>query len=252
MVLRERPSRDAPAIPLPLDAVDAGREPWAFFVRDVEDRWMQLESRGTWPSGWVETAGDGGFSQLKGSKLAYVKGVAAYLRILAGRDGAAPPAPAAAERALANAFAGFRQGGESEMPVAMAVANAMQGLVPLLAPSPHEDGLVRAERLFAEAARLVPYSADLLSLHQLARLRRAYAPRSTGAGAPEGTATAAELLAELGRAVALEPDNEAAVANLAAFYQLLLRVGPPAGGPGVGLPTRAELEQRLSALRAAS
>jgi hypothetical protein len=105
---------------------------------------------------------------------------------------------------------------------ASAVIKQLRALL-LLDGGCHEEtpaGLLHA------SARLAPYSAEARGLAALAQLREAYEPNPCAASAEE----------QLIDTVALDPWNQAAVANLAVFYELASNA--PAGGdrPGQQVP----------------
>ncbi|MCI0617281.1 hypothetical protein L0244_30265, partial [bacterium] len=249
-VFHESASESSKGTSVPLDALSMANQEWTLYVTQVKDDWMYLESGDTGPSGWVHTGGPSSdFVRMKEQKFSFIDGIAGYLRYFAGQqseDVSKAPSQTliAADRALdefeRTVFNAEQFKENSDIP-ALALSSAMRGIMKLHASSATTDNVRQALNYFDRALPFMSYSADLRNLKLQTELYLAYKGSQ-----PNLNATNISL--DFTKAVAVEPDNAAALSNLTSYYELMLKSGPPPQADPQGSLSKEELAKRLQVL----
>ena len=218
----DKPDAAAPSKPLPV----ASRAPVAFGVDRVQDGWLQVSGEAIGRGKWLKAKIDPREWPLRRRmpELDFLDAVAGYLqyRVAAVADTGHPDAaiPRWVEESLSQYDERREESGEpAGTPAALpaALGKILRGNLRMLAGQP--EG---AEPLYAQAAALLPYSADARNLEIVARLAAAPASRP---GVPQENAWL--------DALALEPANLDVLENLQTLYGLELRGdGAPRDLPG--------------------
>lgn len=265
-VIHDAPDEASPGHPVPQD------QPLPYWVQAARGDWLQIQSQGGGPSGWILARVDRAAWSLRTRmpELSFVEGVTGYLRyrvgtarpqagdlpaqVPGGRPGAgvldaAAAAIAAYQREWREGAVIAEAGGASApaaggQPLAIAVPAQVAAFVTLLRDDAAGVALQEAAARIDRAVALLPHSADLRNLSVLLRLRAAAA---SPAAAP---AVAMPLVGELQAALAAEPTNGTALANLRSLCRLLL-AAPGAAPPRLTTLTaeeRDEVQRQLDAL----
>ncbi len=208
-LVRSEPDPQSEAGPLPTSAQTRG-----YLVRGQHNGWMHIEAfDGSW-TGWLPARfalGEVALEQ-KLPEIAFVDLLVGYLKFRMDLEGNRTSELASEAQAVRNAigrFERFSRDGAGRTP--LAVARQIDGMIALLAPQPSEKALQSAQGAFTDAAALLPYSADARNLVAIGRMR-------LGLLTPfKARATENELTGAIG----LDPENEAVLANLRAYYELL-------------------------------
>jgi hypothetical protein len=185
-----------------------------YWVTGTQGDWMRIEAMGPGPSGWVPARMHLGEATLRARlpELAFVEGLVGFLRL---RQPAALGArPADTKGLVEAALRGFEQASTgSRAEGAKGSDRELWGIVHLEGPKAQVD-LRAAHRQFAEAARLLPQSAEARNLEIISRVAAAF---DGGGPAFSARATADELTL----ALSLDPGNASILRNLASLYRLL-------------------------------
>jgi hypothetical protein len=246
--LEEEFSRAAIVRPSPGDAGPGQRFPvgdrdmLGYWVTQTQGDWMKIEAMGPGPSGWVPARMHMGEATLRARlpELAFVEGLVGFLRLR--QPAALGPLPADAASLVEAALRAFEQAsGGNRADVAKGSDRELWGIVKLEGPKEQVD-LLAAHRQFAEAARLLPQSAEARNLEIVSRVAAALQ-----AGEPGFSARAAAD--ELTLALSLDPGNLSILRNLASLYRLLA-TRAPADLPRADLTRRQEAVDAMLARRA--
>jgi hypothetical protein len=249
MVVRSTPDENAFGTPMPT-------APLPYWISEVRQDWMRIDSQGGGLSGWVRLSGARDPWSLARwmPELAYVEGMAGYLRYrIATRQSVR--APASWIEAVTAALTEYERSlepppGTPAAPgprppgwrtaVASAVQLQLRGM--LFATKAEATAADRAAALdlFERARVLVPHDANARNLVAMMRLSRAPDGADPGASAKE---TAAELLQALGS----DPANPRLLANLESAYEAL--VSQPGASASLSDRERQEVAERLTAIR---
>ena len=209
-----------------------------------------MSRHGTGPSGWVRTGGPSSeFVRMKEQKFSFIEGVAGYLRYFEGQSGVVSKAPTQTltaadrsleqfERTVVNDARQFKN--NSDLP-ALALSYAMRGIMKLHAASVTTENIRKALDHFDRALPFMSYSADLRNLKLQTELYLAYK-------GSRPNLNARNISLDFTKAVAVEPDNEAALSNLTSYYELMLKSGPPPQADPQGSLSKEELVERLTVL----
>jgi hypothetical protein len=211
----DKPDAAAPSEPLPV----ASRAPVAFSVDRVQDGWLQVSGEVIGTGKWLKAKVDPREWPLrqKMPELDFLDALAGYLQYrVAGQGRPSEAIPRWVEESLGHyEEATAEQAGAAAIPIAL--GKILRGNLRMLAGQ--AEG---AEPLYAQAAALLPYSADARNLEIVARL----------AGAPASRPGEAQEGAWLG-ALGLEPANLDILENLQTLYGLESRGdGAPKDLPG--------------------
>ncbi|HEV3458929.1 MAG TPA: hypothetical protein VHG32_20450, partial [Thermoanaerobaculia bacterium] len=215
--------------------------PMSYSVEQARDGWLQVAGPTLGSSRWLKASIDPREWALhqKLPELEFLDAVTGYMRArVAGNaddrlSGGSEPtswmrwvdeALARYDHAAAGA-AGAAAAGAPATPLPAAMGKVLAGNLRLLAGQPEAAGA-----LYREAARLIPYSADVRNLEILSQLPRAL----------EGPALEEQLL----DALALEPANVDVVKNLETDYRFKV-----AALSATGTGDAAYLERQLAAVR---
>jgi len=212
----DKPDAAAPSEPLPV----ASHSPVAFSVDRVQDGWLQVSGEAIGSGKWLKAKIDPREWPLRQRmpELDFLDAVAGYLQYrVAGVADSGPARPSEAiprwvDESLSHYDeAGGQDGSSASIPAAL--GKILRGNLRMLAGQPEA-----AEPLYAQAAALLPYSADARNLEIVAR----------GARVPGKPLEDAWL-----DALALEPANLDVLENLQTLYGLELRgEGAPKDLPG--------------------
>lgn len=249
MVVRQEPDEKASGTPMP-------PEPVPYWITDVRQDWMRIDSQRGGLRGWVRLSGEHDPWSLARwmPELAYVEGIAGYLRyrISAKESGRAAAswidevdrALAEYERSLepppgAPAATGLRPAGWRTA-VASAVQLQLRGMLSATKVDATAADRDAALDLFDRARALVPHDGNARNLAAMMRLSRALDGADGGVSAK---ATAEELLQALGT----DPANPLLLDNLESAYEVLLaQPGTPASLTG---RERQDVSERLATIQ---
>jgi hypothetical protein len=223
----------------------AGAQPLVYSVTKVQDGWMRIESHQGGVSGWVRGDTPMGEWSLRRKlpEFVFIEGIVGFLRARG-----APAAPAAERRAAANVLE--RTLGEfneskirinSPAPLALAVGEQMLGILQF-GPTATRDQLQAADRAFAHAAELVPYSADAVNLHMMSRL---LLDMKSGPQVRHASSYVEAWTDALGR----DPVNADAIDNLQTFLEWLEQDALSGSPTFTDAPGIEDIRQRLEATR---
>lgn len=241
----DRPSTTSRATPMKVDS----SAPIVYLVTKVQGDWMEIQAAASGPSGWVR--GDtpiGEWSlRRKLPEFIFIEGIVGFLKARSEPGRADSAARRAAISALDKTLGTFNEAKiqiRSPAPLALAVGKQMLGWLQL-GPEAGADQLKRAETAFFDAASLVPYSADAINLHLMARLLldTKLAPTIPDARFFVDSWTGA---------LAREPGNADAVDNLQTFLEWLDADASRETHTFTGGPTADEVRKRLDATRGIS
>lgn len=197
----------------------------AYLVLQEREGWMELRVYDNGQEGWIRarTAQVGTDLRRLLPELAFLDGVAAYLRYRAGETEGIPPAPGSTSEVARQRIAWYdefaSERGEGE---ALAVGEVLSGFLDVLeadGDAARLQAAAGAAPRFARARRLVPQNADLWTLEATGRAAGAAVEgemRGQGEAIVEGFLDA----------LAVQPDNLLAAESLASFYRYLRRLGP--------------------------
>ncbi len=215
-VIRSNP--DENELGRPIDRHKLGN--YAYSILEAREGWMKIAPFAAGEPGWIRTDVALGELDLRSfmPELHFVEAVAGYLRYqmaLSGeqRYSSRSDYPAWIRNAL-NRFAP-REAVSRRAAIPTSVGKVIRANLAILAKqSPTPETITRANRLYTEAAELIPYNADAQNLVVCSRMYRTNL---------EGwTKTAAEDLGnDLLRCLSLDPGNSSILANLESFYSLL-------------------------------
>jgi len=243
-VVHQAPVDSSPGTRMPLEVSLVATPSYVYRVSETRNEWMKIDAYGTGPSGWIHAGGDiGPFRAERMPELAFVDGVAGYLRLRGADDG---DTEVASLRTVSWAETALKQYEEAtdpaQAPLALAVAKTVHGLLEMLGPLQANSRLQTALQLFQEASDLVPYSGEARNLELTTRWYLAY---HNGFPGIRPVVIADGWL----QAAVLAPENPTILKNLENCYELLLKKGPPPGAASSGGLDGAELEKRLAELR---
>jgi len=244
-VFHETADESSKGTSFPVDALNTAIEKWTLYVTDVKNDWMYLKSGGIGPSGWVHTGGASEFVRMKEQKFSFIEGVAGYLRYFAGQSADVSKAPSQTLEAADQALEQFERTvinaeqfkNKSDIP-ALALSSAIRGIIKLHGPQENPQS---ALEYFDRATSYMSYSADLRNLKLQTELYLAYK-------GSQPNLNAKNVGLGFTKAVAVEPDNKAALSNLTSFYDLMLKSGPPPKADPQGTLSKDELTKRLTVL----
>jgi hypothetical protein len=243
-VVHNSPQEDSPGSHLPLDRSPFDQVGFVYTVAEVRGDWMRIDGRGLGPSGWIHAGADvGPLRAERMPELAFVDGIAGYLRYRAAVNGDAPDTNLRTFSWAENALRKYEESGDPKRaPLALAVAKTVHGLLETIGPLEAVSKTKTAIQLFQDASDLVPYSGDARNLELITRWYLAYrgaAPELKVAIVTDGFLQAAVLT----------PDNPAILKNLENCYELLLQKGPPPGSVLSEGFDKDQIQQKLAALR---
>ena len=240
-VVRDQPSEIAPGRRMPTRSADGA--PFSYRVLSAQGEWVRIEAPG-WGGGWLRAEQEVGGTPLAETlpELHFIELVGGYIRtrqvFAAGRQNAA------AVRWCEAAAARFGQAErERAAPLALALSEELLGILHVTRPDASPNDRAVAARLFAAAARRVPYDAQARILAALAKLSVDYEadPRSVQLALVE---------AEMRQALVTDPSSPVALQNLAEFYLFARssRFDRAPGRPGDLAP--ADVDRGLSSVQA--
>jgi hypothetical protein len=236
LVLRDRPSESAPGTPL----ASSPLEPLSYGVVGAQGDWMQIRSFVTGQSGWVlARSGDNEWALRRFlPELAYLDGVVGYLRLRTLKAQPYAGNPRRIYNWMQQAFAGYERAvGRDAAPEAIGLARAMMGFALWTEPR-LEGSRAQAAAHFREALQLMPASPH-------ARVLAAVTGPALAESARADKASLASINQGLLGAVAIDPRNAPALANLQSLYELAGR------DPEVSPYAPEEIQKRLGAVKAA-
>lgn len=246
-VVRESASDSATIVDrLPdLGTPGAAMRPFGYGVTEVKGDWVRVVPLFGGQPGWIRARGDTATWPLRDRlpELYFLDAVVAYAHLRVAREASEFPKPAPADRLIdysRQSLTRYRESVRDASPPADALGHALLGTMLLLTDT---DGarLDGAQGEFGQAVRLVPYNAEARNLANVAGVLRCCA------GRVRNDAAAAATMASLLDAVGVDPANRNALANLAAYHQLL--DSWPEGAAAIG---RAEIERQRAALKQVS
>jgi hypothetical protein len=247
-IVRTTPAESASGAPIP-------PEPVPYWVTEVQQDWMKIESARGEIRGWVRLSGERDPWSLGRwlPELSYVEGMVGYLRhrIATRRR---EPAPAAwidaVTRALTEYERSLQPGPETtegrpltpSWRTALASAAQLQLRGVLLAGKLEATAQDRAEALslFERAQTVIPDDADARNLVAMMQMSRALEGGAAGAAVKS---TATDLL----RALGSDPGNPRLLGNLESAYQVLM--AQPGSASSLTAQERQEVTDRLAAIR---
>lgn len=241
-IVHEKPDESSPGTPIPVDP----DFPFSFWVVDVKDEWMRIkhmERHG--PDGWIYAGpriGGWPLSQ-KLPELSFVDALIGYLQARGTRDQENRKRYLQFTEWMQEALLRYQKASEgAEAPLATAIGKELNAVVRFLKPDRSIEDIIISQRLFKEAVRLIPYSADAHNLEIISRIAFAYQQITPPPPSPKIIAH------DLVGAVALDPQNLQILSNLANFYSLLISKPLQEADPNEVLE-RPELELRLKAVK---
>jgi hypothetical protein len=243
-VVHQDPLEGSPGTRMPLELSPFANGSYFYRVSEVRNEWMRIQAYGIGPSGWIHAGGNmGPFRSERMPELAFVDGVAGYLRLRGSDDGDTQDASL---RTVSWAEAALKRYEEAadpvQAPLALAVAKTVHGLLEMLGPLQANSKRQTALQLFQEASDLVPYSGEARNLELTTRWYLAYHNGSPGI-------RPAVIADGWLQAAVLAPEDPTILKNLENCYELLLKKGSPPGAASSGGLDGAEIEKRLAALR---
>jgi hypothetical protein len=222
-VVRRAPDESASGTPMP-------PEPVPYWISDIQQDWMRIDSEGGHLSGWVRLSGEREAWSLTRwlPELAYVEGMAGYLRYrIAGQQ--PRPVPGAWMEAATRALAEYERSLEPQSSgvgstpptappwrtaLAFSVQLQLRGMLHAAKRDASAADRAAALDLFERATALLPHDSDARNLVAIMRLSLAFDGRP-GFSAKQ---TATDLLQALGT----DPANPRLLANLQSAYQALV------------------------------
>ncbi len=215
---------------------------FAYFVTEIKEGWMRIESFTGGPSGWVHADLGSGFGKLREKipELDFLEATAGYLKYRVSRDSSSfPPA----NNIIIDVNAALNRFVENADPrrdaIPLAALRTMVGTLNVL-----DMGFERGMKngavgvLFTQAAEMIPYNADALNLKALSDLYGYFVQKAPNI-------TAKNIMDQLLTALSIEPANRLVLRNLENFFALLHTYGDPS-------PleiSQKELTKRLQAVR---
>jgi len=213
--VREERDHESTKTAIPLDRFDK----FAYVVRKEQGGWLWIDGINSDVEGWIYAPLDREPGKLRQRmpELDFLEGTAGYLRARAALEreefDVAEQVLPQAERA----FARFETAADPRREgVALAASKSMGGMLTILTEGPDAGIRSGAGDRFAEAAALMPYSADARNLQAIAGLYR-------GVVLGDRSVPLDDTLKQLQRALSIEPGNDETLGNLESFYSLLAR-----------------------------
>lgn len=214
-----RPDETSPV----LEVVDDPDSALAYHVTGIQDGWLQISSLAGDLKGWMKAEADfeGLSIDQKMPELAFVDAVAGYLRYRIASDGTKPhenpdQVRVVAERSISRYEEHTAAGEAQRAPTPAAIAKILRGNLAILSSDERamRQAVTFAGGEYAKAVELIPYDADARNLHAMTRI---YLGHSGGWDGESAEVVSNDMLG----ALALDPDNVDALANLERFYTVL-------------------------------
>lgn len=225
-----RPDEASPVLEVVRDPDSA----FTYHVTGIQDGWLQISSLAGGLKGWMKAEAD--FEGLpidqKMPELAFVDAVAGYLRYRIASDRTKvhenpDQVRVLAERSISRYEEHTAAGEAQRAPMPAAIARMLRGNLAITRHAVHAANVD-----YAGAVKLIPYDADARNLHAMTRI---YLGHSGGWDGESAEVVSNDMLG----ALALDPDNVDALANLEGFYTLLQQ-----GSRGIN-----DLDRKLAAVR---
>jgi hypothetical protein len=208
--------------------------PVSYYVSEVRGEWLRIHS--FWEpgfpdlQGWIKATSAGPKWTLREflPEEAFVEGVAGYLSFRVKLERGAPDSDLALtvgdagtsldeyqEKLTRGSILAEGRDPAAGNSLAMAIPRQLRGVMLGLKPRATTDDMREAKAQFGAAARLAASSAEARNLYVTAALALSYQGADSGISGEDA-------VKELLDALALEPDDRLALANLACTYELLL------------------------------
>ena len=220
--LREEPNDGARVVRVSPDP--SSLEPFGYSITETRPGgWMHVKSFYGGPAGWIRARVDGTEFPLRERmpELFFLDAVVGYLQYrVADRQHAFPPSepPRRFIPLVQNSLDLYEKRTPSRAaPAAQALGRAMLGTLRLLDGS--QPAIESALTDFKTGSRLVPYSAEMRNLANLARF--GLCCNSASFMQYTSPAIAASLLKDMMTAVSIDPGNVDALNNVASVHRLL-------------------------------